>query len=388
MRTNEQHNSIFLNTLTNDHSVIGELLCYTKNKFSSRKIIDESLEKEEPYISTWNTYKTESEKIGVFEMLKSKFKQFRFPIQKNISLQQDYRNATLKGASTNKIPMATGLVLNEPKSLKLEVYQSIAGKVPVLIVPNNDDFNTIIQALSYKNEPVKIPHSMGAALINGINNWDRIDTLKKEWQQANPFENWNIYFKKHIIPNTSLYKDKLIILSTKPYSGVSANSLNISSKDWKKYSLTIRLEHECTHLFTLKHYGHMANNMHDELIADYMGIHKVLGKFNSNWFFNFIGLENFPEYRFGARLENYLGNPPLSKEAFNILKIIIKNATDNIANFDKYLGKTQSSEDQIRSLESICSLGLIEIAADKEGQRLLSSYQKNMPTISQTIDLA
>jgi len=388
MRTNEQHNSIFLNTLTNNHSVIGELLCYTKNKFSSRKIIDESLEKEEPYISTWNTYKTESKKIGVFEMLKSKFKQFQFPIQKNISLQQDYRNATLKGATTNNIPLATGLVLNEPKALKIEVYQSIAGKVPVLTVPNNDDFNSLIQAFSYKNEPVKIPYSMGAALINGINNWDRIDTLKKEWQQANPFENWNIYFKEYIAPNPSLYKDKLIILSTKPYSGVSANSLNISSQDWSAYSLTIRLEHECTHLFTLKHYGHMANNMHDELIADYMGISKALNKFNSNWFSNFIGLENFPEYRLGARLENYLGNPPLSKEAFNILKIIIKNATDNIAAFDNYLGKTQSSEDQIRRLESICSLDLIEIAADKEGQRLLSSYQKNAPKISQTIDLA
>lgn len=367
----------FLESITTDEEVISELFNYTENKFSvTNNFLKSNTTSEDVYISTWKNYKKNAETEGVFKTLKKHLVQLQFPIKKEISLSQEYKDVTLKGVSTDNMLLASGVVLNDPENLHLEIYECVAGKVPALIVPNDEDFCSIINAFSHKNEPVNIPKAMGAAMIKGINNWNRINTLKEEWLIKNPFGNWNLEFKKNILPNPYLYKDKLIVLSKKPYSSVLANELNISEKDWIDYSIKIRLEHECTHLFTLKYFKHMANNMHDELLADYIGISKALGKYQCDWFLKFIGLENFPEYRDGARLENYLGNPPLSEKAVKVLRIIIKKVTNNLASFDKKLGAIKSLEDEIRRIGSICMLDLITIALPSGAELLLNSYQK------------
>jgi hypothetical protein len=120
----------------------------------------------------------------------------------------------------------------------------------------------------------------------------------------------------------------------------------------------------------------MANNMHDELLADYMGISKVLGKFNKSWFFHFIGLEEYPNYRLGARFENYLGNPSISEKAFKLLQTIVKKAADNLELFDNQLGKHKSIEDRVSRLTSLCRLDLIELASEKGVKKLLTQYKK------------
>ncbi len=374
----EKKRYTILKKYTDNESVITELLAYTENKFSSRKPDPQdffNLE-DEAYISTWKKYCEEAKILGVFETLQSYLVQFQFPVKKGISATNEYRDASLKGKSTENMELATGLELKQPDSLELKLHSGIAGKVPVLIVPNDEDFKTIINALSRKNEPDDIPNSMGAAIINGINNWDRINRLKKEWLASNPLGNWNHELKKNVIPNTALYKDKIIVLSKKPYSGVSSNSLHISSKNWIEYSVNIRLNHECAHLFTLHHYGKMANNMHDELIADYLGIISTLGKFDQQWFLKFLGLENYPEYRSGARLENYLGNPKLSNEAFDLLTTIIKKAAANIAAFDNHLNKIPRQEDLIYRLYSLCAVDLITMSSHSGFKYLLSHYLK------------
>lgn len=255
------------------------------------------------------------------------------------------------------------------------------GSVPVLIVPDDEDFNTLVCALSNKNEPKELPKSMGASFINGINNWDRIHQLKADWLQQNSAGNWSLYFKENILPNPHLFKDKLTVLSTKEYSGIKSESIGVSKNTWKSSSLIIRREHECAHLFTLKHYGVMASNMHDEIIADYAGITKVLGHFNKDWLLNFIGLENYPKYRNGGRLEYYQGKNKLSKEAFEGLKRIIKNATETIFQFDKSLGKTQSATDQLNRIKSICEVDLITMASSKGKQKLIEKHNNKQVTI-------
>ena len=59
------------------------------------------------------------------------------------------------------------------------LYKSFAGNVPVIVISDESDFVKIAQALLYRNSPKEIPMSMGACLINGINNWRKINLLKK-----------------------------------------------------------------------------------------------------------------------------------------------------------------------------------------------------------------
>ena len=86
------------------------------------------------------------------------------------------------------------------------------------------------------------------------------------------------------MPQRGLYQDRFLILSTGPYSNVAAREVGLSDSRWRETSTAIRLEHECTHYFTLRVFGSMRNNLLDELIADFMGITAADGRYRSDWF--------------------------------------------------------------------------------------------------------
>lgn len=350
---------------------INELLAYSENKFKKLKNKPVLLEKR-----VWKTYISEVESIGVYPTLQKYFVQFQFPIEKGVSQTEEYRNVTLKGKS--KIQKYF-LKLDDPNSLELKLYDNfLVGKVPVLTVKNDSDFVKIVQALSHKNEPCPIPSSMGAACITGINNWDRIQRLKQDWlQKGNNVFNWGTYFKEEIINKHHLYKDTIIILSKKPYSGVKHQQLKIANEEiWKENSTTIRLYHELAHLFTLKEYGAMAKNIHDEIIADYVGIINVKSKFQKDWVLAFLGLEEFPNYREGSRLENYLGGQGMSDEAFKGLQNIVYNSINAIDKFERKLGIPLSNLDKKRRIMTLCEVDLISMSSKNGVEELLNTYRK------------
>ncbi|WP_460615748.1 DUF7005 family protein [Hymenobacter seoulensis] len=333
---------------------------------------------DEPYVRSWEKYAATYREEDAFQLLKTCYPQLNFPIQEGINKTQDYVDVVLKGKSLPGSRGATPL-LNKVEGVRFTLHESIAGKVPVLTVTDNEDFIKIVQCLLYKNNPTPVPHSMGALLVNGINNWDRIKTLKKEWQQNNPSGSWNQEFSKNILPNPGLYKDKLIILSTKPYSAVSADFLGLTEADWMSQSLTLRLEHECTHLYTLSRYGCASNNLHDELVADYIGISNTIGFYSKEWMLAFMGLEGYPNYRQGGRLENYVNNANLTFEDFRHLISVIKCAIENIASFDAVVGNIHSVDDQVARMDTLCTTNLLDISSPL-GSSLLSQKYRDLFT--------
>lgn len=374
-----QANRDGLNRFSRDASVIAELATYTRNAFretgirESRGILplpDELL------VSTWLRYCDTARELSVFETLKQYLVQFQFPVREGISQHPDYRAATLRGGATDQMALATGLELEAPEALEIFIYQSPAGKIPVVVAPSRADFRSIAQALTTRNEPHSLPDSMGAAMINGLNNWDRIRRLQVDWLHQHPHGDWNRYFRQYILPNKSLYQDKLILLSKNAYSGIPASALGLPEEQWITHSLAIRLEHECTHFFTLRYFGCMANHMHDELIADYMGITKAVGKFHAEWFLHFIGLEDYPRYRPGGRLENYVGTPPLSSAAFEALTHLLKAAATQVEIFDHLLGPAHTDLDRTYRLLALAELDLMQIASQEGARQLTACYEQ------------
>src|SRR5699024_5070348 len=219
-----------------------------------------------------------------------------------------YRSVTLRGASMEGMVEATGLILDHPEKLDLVIHQTPAGHIPILVVRERNDFVTLVQALTKKNEPIPIPDAMGACMVAGYNNWDRIWRYKKEWEQRKQAEklnqDWQAEFKT-LIPNKALYQDRFMILSDGAYSGVASEDLQLSSAKWRELSLIIRREHEATHYFTQRVLGSMRNNMLDELIADYIGIVSAVGEYRAEWFLRFVGLENAPDCRADGRIHGY-----------------------------------------------------------------------------------
>jgi hypothetical protein len=370
--TRQEFRSSVLAAYGANSSEIEELLIYNESVFDRNKLrlpFRFPLEPE-PHVKTWEEYAFIAKEIGVFEVLKQRFVQLQFPIREGISQTEVYRSATLKGILPNdQKSVATGLVLQHPEQLQLLVHQSLGGSIPVLIAGNRRDFICLVQALAHRNEPKSIPDSIGACAIAGFNNWDRIRQYRQQWQTEHPMacsDDWQAAFRQ-LAPHKELYQDRFIILSSGPYSAVSATELGLSESEWLRLSLNIRLEHECAHYFTLRLLGSMRNNLLDELIADYRGIVASIGRYRADWFLRFLGLTGSSlECTEGGRLHSYRGQPPLSDGAFKVLWVLVQAAAENLEQFDtEHVEELSSPDTQALILVALAALTLEELASEK-----------------------
>ncbi|MDD3364347.1 MAG: hypothetical protein PHZ03_05145, partial [Syntrophomonas sp.] len=168
---------------------------------------------------------------------------------------------------------------------------------------------------------------------------------------------------EQMIAHKEVYQDKFFILTNAEYSGVPADMLGLTIDKWRQLSMLIRKEHEATHYYTLRHLGSARNHLLDEFIADYMGIVAAAGQFRADWFLCFMGLENYPEFRPGGRLTNYLKNIELSAEAFDELKTCIKNAAENVEKMGAKHKSISSGRGKYHMLMQLSKTTLAKLAA-------------------------
>ncbi|HBV95587.1 MAG: hypothetical protein JL50_09860 [Peptococcaceae bacterium BICA1-7] len=357
----------FLASLGAGAGEVAELLEYNKSVFKSSPGEDRSFPlADEPFVEAWAGYVREAGEAGAWNTLHGRFIQLDFPVSEGISLTENYRAATLRGTPIEGMTEARGLGLECPGELQISMYQTPAGKIPVLVAGHRPDFVRLVQAFTARNEPENIPASMGACLVSGYNNWDRIRSYRKKWLGENPSYteiDWQEEFKS-IIPRKELYRDTFIILSRQEYSGVPAGEMGLGHKEWLDMSLTIRREHEATHYFTRRVLGSARNNILDELIADCMGIMAAAGNYRPDWFLLFMGLEGYPRFREGGRLANYMGSPPLSPGAFIILQTLVKRASEYIEHICRqYMEGKTSEEAKLGILLFLTGTTIIDLAS-------------------------
>lgn len=176
--------------------------------------------------------------------------------------------------------------------VSLEIYKSIAGNIPIFYARNNQDFAELVDKLVYKGKGEQQLESVGASFASG----------------------------KSI---------RFIILSNKPYSNISAESIGLDDETWKKYSMIIRRDHECAHYFTKRFLGSTRNNIHDELIADFAGIISATkGVYYPDWFLKGMGIDQYPKSQPEGRLPVYVKEIETAKDLDTIKKITVKVANN------------------------------------------------------------
>lgn len=362
-----------LSSLGSSRDEIIELIAYNENTFDIGALLPETRFPlpDEPFVAFWEEKVRESRVHGAFTVLREHLPQLAFPIRAGISETEPYRAATRRGAPVGTIPEATGLELEHPEAIELEIYESPAGRIPLLIARRRPEFAALIQALTRRNEPVPVPDSQGALMVSGYNNWSRINELRRAWEALDPSARETTTWAEElqrIQGRRELYQDRFILLSDGPYSAVPAADLGLADEEWRELSLAIRRDHECTHYFTRRLFGSMRNNALDELIADWAGITGATGRFRADWFLRFMGLEDHPCFRAGARLEIYRGDPPLSDGAFRILQRLLVAAAENLERLDAWLSEIpRTPAGRALALATLASLRLEELAsADAE----------------------
>ncbi|WP_420128811.1 DUF7005 family protein [Longimicrobium sp.] len=312
---------------------VEELLDYNRPLFAIPSALDLPLA-DEPFVETWVRYAADAKSRGVLPVLREHLVQLRFPVAAGISETEAYQAATRKGV----LPAGTAdLRLENADGLRLLIHPTPAGAVPVLLTPCRADFESLVRALTRKNEPAPLPASMGACMVAGYNNWGRVAEVRRRWEagevDAGGARDWSTAFAR-LKPRKELYQDRFVLLSSGPYSGVPAEAMEMEPEEWSRASITIRLEHECTHYFTRRVLGSMRNNLLDELLADYAGIVAATGRFRADWFLRFMGLDVEDGCRADGRIWTYRGDPPLSDAAFAVLQRLVRAAVARVKEVD------------------------------------------------------
>lgn len=272
---------------------------------------------DEPHVAAWRDYAAEAEAEGMAAVLRRRIVQLRFPVREGMSSDPDYRAATRRGAAPD--PLAEGAELVDPEGLQLELHESIAGTVPVLLARRRRDFVTLVRCLAGRNEPVPVPDAMGACLVKGLVNWDRIGRLRRLWEESSRGGSWSDELRR-LMPQKELYQDRFLLLSRGPYSGVAAAGAGLDEGRWLEDSVRIRRDHECFHYLTLRLFGSIRSHLLDELLADAAGLVGAYGRYDGALALRFLGLEDHPRVRPGGRLDVYTGTPEHSPTALAVVR--------------------------------------------------------------------
>lgn len=342
-----------------------ELLEYAQSEFDLSRAPASFPLPDEPFVAAWTGYAEEAERVGAWASLRGKLVQLRFPIVPGISESPAYRAATRRGLWP--APEAHGLELEQPGELGLLLAETPAGRVPVILAATREDFVALVRALAHRNEPRQILDSVGATIVGGFNNWDRVASLQRNWVERGGPGEWAARWQE-IVGEPSLYQDRFIVLGSGPYSGVAAAAVGLEEDEWRRASIAIRLEHECTHYFTRRALGSMRNRIADELIADTMGIVAATGSFRADWLLRFLGLEQYPSFRPGGRLEEYRGSLALGSGSFRVLCEAVARCARNLEAIDRlrppWTRSPESVADKAEMILGLAALGLEGLASE------------------------
>jgi hypothetical protein len=382
--TVEKRRAAILRNFGADAEQAAELLAYNTNCFRATDPVTRFPLEDEPFVKVWEEYVREVRERGSITALAIYLVELSFPIEEGMSRTGEYIGATRRGIHPAGMSKATGLQLEAPEQCQVLLHRTAAGRIPLILPATRKDFLALVQAFTGRNEPMRQPSSMGACIVSGYNNWNRIDRLHQEFRcLGGSKQQWLAEFER-IKPKKHLYQDRFIILSNGPYSGIAGHEVGYSEQQWQEISLVIRREHECAHYFTKRVFASMQKNVMDEIIADYSGITAAAGKFQAGWLLRFFGLESFPVYRQGGRLENYRGNPPLSDAVFCVLQKLVHSAIYNLERFSEGAkARTGGPLPQWAVMMSLASLTLEDLAGESGAELLFERFSLATNTAAQ-----
>ena len=204
---------------------------------------------------------------------------------------------------------------NDADSLARE--ETPAGAVQIVTLHERADFELFLQIMAHRCAPTAIPATQGAAILDGVINWRKIDAHREAFfaeraRQGEPLPDWNAEFKRFTADRAN-YKDALIVLLTGPYSNLPAERVGFAPDEWLRHSMTIRRYHECTHFVCRRKYPEKIDAIWDEAAADSVGIYAALGRVEPELAERFLGID--AERYLGGRLENYVDAPDEAEKA-------------------------------------------------------------------------
>ena len=176
----------------------------------------------------------------------------------------------------------SGFVWRRKNDLQISFAHTLGGRLPVISAGCHEDFRSMEALLNGREKSRELPLTVNAFAM-----------------QARA---------EHV------FRHRLLLLNSAPYSNVPARRLGLSDEDWLERSRRLRLRHECAHYETLRLLSGMKNHAHDEILADALGQIAAFGKFDADRQRLFFGLERGTN-KCNGRLSFYCQKlPPQERE--------------------------------------------------------------------------
>lgn len=298
-------------------ATLPELRAYCATPYSRQDGLPALPLADEPHLLVWREYAIEAAARGAVAVLRARFPQFGFPIRTGISTEPAFRDATERGAPA--VGGADGVEFADALAVTIAVHETPAGGVPVIMAGERADFEALVRAFAERNEPVALPIAMGACLVDGLHNWDRVARHRQASDAALEPERGAAGGARSasLGKDKKRYQDRVLLLGSGPYGAVPAAAAGRGEQEWLRDSLRIRLEHECFHYLTARLFGVIRSNLLDELLADLAGMLRALGSYRADLALRLLGIDGDGALAPDARLRLYRDN--LSEAALTVL---------------------------------------------------------------------
>lgn len=232
----------------------------------------------------------------------------RFP-QLYIAPAEGTQEAYRLAAGRGKAPQGANLdhfITSEEDELR-EV-DTPAGTVEVLFLKERADFETFLQIVGHKANPVPIARTVGAITYRGLADWGAVKAAYQAYV-ADGGNDWPAEFRR-LAQQPGAFRAELVIISEGPYSNVPAGQTPYDSEEWLHVSREIRLHHECAHVVCRRLMPDDIVPVWDEVTADVTGLLCATGNYDAALAATFLGVtdEGFAQ----GRLSEYLNDEQLA----------------------------------------------------------------------------
>lgn len=265
-------------------------------------------------------------------------------------------------ASDPSIEIPLGGPFRQPESIELAIAEHPAGALPVLSIPDRNDFLRCYRALGARGEAIEVPHGVHALYVSGLPNPGRLRELRGAWlDRGNETDPWPAEMARLAALDRTWFHDRIVLVQPGGYGEVRDGwRRHIASEPaWLDASMAIRIEHELAHHATHRLFGSHRLHLHDELIADFMGFSKALGVFDAALFLEALGLPESHDapVRDGARVRHYLGG--LDEDDLPALRRLLAHAA---ANVERVAASLPPDTPRLAILRTLAADGLAGIA--------------------------
>lgn len=218
---------------------------------------------------------------------------------------------------------------------ELREVDTPAGPVEVVFLHNRSDFETFLQIVGHKAEPVPIARTVGAITYRGIADWGKVAVAHAAYVAAGG-DDWPNEFAR-LARQPGAFRAEIVVISEGPYSNVPANQTPYDEERWLCISREIRLHHECAHVVCRRTMPDDVLPVWDEVTADVVGLLCAIGRYDAALAARFLGVA--PDGYAGGRLAEYL-----SDEQAQRIDEVAAEVFAACAQIEQACGQKQASE--------------------------------------------